>query len=304
MADRPSARPGAATRAGWRRSQTILAPLLFLAPALISFSIFVLYPIAQSIRLSFYDWDGIGEMTWIGLGNYRELLADPVFYTALSNNLKWLALYLVAPALGLGLAIFLNQAVFGIRLARALFFLPFVLSQVVVGLIFGWFFNAQLGLFNQLLSWTGMGPAAPLESERWAIFVVILAGLWPHTAYCMILYLTALASLAYETVAVARLDGAGGLRLFWHVVLPQLRPASFIVVMVSAVSALRSFDLVMIMTLGGPYNSSTVLGYYMYEQAFLGFRFGYGAAVAVVQFIMMWLFVGYFLRRMLRQEAR
>ena len=288
--------------AWWWRHQRSLTPLLMLAPAALMFSLFVIYPIIASIWLSLHDWDGIGARNWVGLGNFSELFADPVFYTALANNLCWLALYLLAPVLGLGLALFLSQKVRGMRLIRAFFLLPFVISQVVVGIIFAWFLNADFGLLNQLLAVIGFAPVAPLESERWAIFGVILAGLWPQTAYCMVLYLTGLTGVRGELVDTARMDGAKGAGLLWHVVLPQLRPVTFIAAMVCVVSALRSFDLVVIMTAGGPYNSSTVLGYYMYEQTFANLRYGYGAAIATVLFLLMASCVGLFLWRLLRRE--
>jgi multiple sugar transport system permease protein len=280
-----------------------LAPFLFLAPASLLFAAFVLYPIVENIRLSFFDWDGIGPRIFIGLGNYRELVTDAVFWTALVNNGWWLAVYMLAPVFGLLLALFLNQTVAGIRLVRSLFFMPFVISQVVVGLMFSWFLNHHFGLLNEMLGWHGLAAVAPLESERWAIFAVIIAGLWPQTAYCMILYLTGLTLINREVLDAARVDGAAGLRLLWHIVLPQLRPITFIVALVSVVGALRSFDLVMIMTLGGPYNSSTVLAFYMYEQTFLAFRFGYGAAIATVLFVLMGTLVGFFLWRLLRRES-
>jgi multiple sugar transport system permease protein len=286
----------------WWRHQRTLTPLILLAPGLALFTLFVLYPIAESIRLSFYDWDGVAPKVWVGLGNFAELFGDPVFYTALANNLCWLGLYLLAPILGLGLALFLNQDVRGIRLIRALFLLPFVISQVVVGLIFAWFLNADFGLLNQLLPHIGLPQVAPLESGRWAILAVILAGLWPQTAYCMVLYLAGLTGLRPELIESARMDGASGSMLLRHVVLPHLRPVTFIVAMVCVVSALRSFDLVMIMTAGGPYNSTMVLGYYMYEQTFHSLRYGYGAAIATVLFALMATCVGFFLWRLLRRE--
>lgn len=293
-------RRGAVT--GARRGGTGLAVMTLLAPACALFAALVVYPIFESVRLSFYDWNGIGPKTWAGTANYRELLADDIFYTAIRNNLCWLVLNMLAPALGLALALFLNQAVAGIRLIRALFFLPFVISPVVVGLVFGWFFNTRFGMLNQIFVWLGAEPIALLDSERWAIFAVILAGLWPQTAYCAILYLAGLMIIRPELIEAARLDGAKGWTLLRYVVLPQLRPITFIVVMVCIVSALRSFDLVMIMTVGGPYNSSSVLAYYMYEQTFLSFRYGYGAAIATVLFVLMSVCVGFFLWRLLRQE--
>ncbi|MDQ2961950.1 MAG: sugar ABC transporter permease [Pseudomonadota bacterium] len=295
---RASARAGG----GSRGRHVGLSTLLLLAPACLLFSLFVLYPIARSVEISLYDWNGVDAMRWVGMGNYRELFADPVFRTALANNLRWLGCYLVAPVLGLGLAVFLSQNLPGMRAVRSLFFMPFVISQVVVGLVFSWFFNARFGLFNEILGRLGLPPMAPLDSERWSIYTMIIAGLWPQIAYCMILYLTGLATLPAELIDAARVDGAKGLSLFRHVVFPQLRPVHFIVAMVCAVAALRSFDYVMIMTLGGPYNSSTVLAYYMYEETFIGLRYGYGAAIATVLLALMSGIIFVLLWRLFRHE--
>jgi len=256
--------------------------VILLAPACLLFALFVIYPLLRGVALSFYDWNGVDAKVWVGLGNYRELWADPVFQTALANNLRWLACYAVAPALGLALAVLLHQRLRGMRVVRSLFFMPFVLSQVIVGVVFGWFFHSRFGLLNEILGAVGGPHVAPLDSERWALYTMIVAGLWPQTAYCMILYLTGLATVPDELTDAARVDGAKDPSLLRYVVIPQLRPVHFVVSMVCAVAALRSFDYVMIMTLGGPHNSSTVLGYYMYEQTFLSLRYGYGAAIATV----------------------
>ena len=145
----------------------------------------VIYPIGASVWLSLHRWNGVGPKLWLGLGNYRELWADPVFHTALANNLRWLGGYLIAPIMGLALAILLQQALYGMRVVRSLFFMPFVISQVVVGLIFGWFFHSRYGLFDRLLQFAGLPPLAPLDSETWSLYTMIVAGLWPQTAYCM-----------------------------------------------------------------------------------------------------------------------
>jgi multiple sugar transport system permease protein len=292
--------------AGGRRRAPVggggLSTVVLLAPACLLFGLFVLYPIAASVVLSLHDWDGVGVKRFVGLANYRELFLDPVFLTALANNLRWLAGYAIAPVAGLALAVFLRQALPGMPLVRSLFFMPFVISQVVVGLVFGWFFHSRFGLVNGLLGPLDLGPFAPLDSERWALYAMIVAGLWPQIAYCLILYLTGLAALSPPVLDAARVDGARRVALLRHVVLPQLRPILFIVAMVCAVSALRSFDYVMIMTLGGPFDSSTTLAYYMYEQTFLGQRYGYGAAVATVLLLLMSAIILGLLWRLLRRE--
>jgi multiple sugar transport system permease protein len=281
-----------------------MAPLWFIAPAALFFATFVLWPIADSIWISLHDWDGVRPMRWVGAGNYRELFTDDVFYTALVNNFYWLVAYMAAPVGGLAIALFLNQNVWGIRFYKSMFFFPFVISQVVVGLVFSWFFNGDFGLLNVVLRGIGLPGIQLLGDPDRATFAVIVAGLWPQTSYCMILYLTGLTAVSGEIVEAARMDGARGWRMLRLIILPQLRPATFIAIVVSVVGALRSFDLVSIMTRGGPFDSSTVLAYFMFEQTFLSFRYGYGAAIAVVLFLIMDVYIAFFLVSMLRRERR
>lgn len=275
------------------------AALLFLLPACVMFGVYVIYPILSSLVLSFYQWDGIGEKAYIGWDNYRELFGSPTFGVALRNNLLWLVLLMLAPPIGLAFALYLNQNVRGSRLVKSLFFSPFVLSGVVVGLVFSWFFDPAFGLLKALL---GVGIPV-LGDERWATFGIIFAALWPQIPFCMILYLTSLTSINPEAIEAGRMEGAKGWSLLWHVVLPQLRPATFMSVTLTVIAALRSFDLIAVMTGGGPYDSSTVLAYFMFDQSIKYFRFGYSAAIAVVLFLIMSVFIAYQLRRLLRSEA-
>jgi multiple sugar transport system permease protein len=379
-------------RSWWRANQQRITPILFLAPGILMFGIYVIWPIFESFRLSLYDWDGLGEKTWVAFGNYAELWRDRNFWTSLENNIIWLVLYMLAVPGGLAIALFLNQTVRGIRIYKSLFFFPFVISQVVVGLIFAWFYAPNFGLLykviesvrtspfqNGLVTWLvwltvlllagalvwallgvfarGRGGQASLRAlalpiaavlivaifalgfwlvpdctalrtpvclweatRAWVIgdgdgiailaepkmvtYGIIAAGLWPQVAYCMILYLTGLNNVAPDQVEAARLDGAKGFRMLWFVILPQLRPATFIAVVVTVIGALRSFDLVSIMTGGGPFGSSRVLSFYMYQQALseTGYRMGYGAAIAVILFAIMMVFISGFIWKMVRDE--
>ncbi len=287
-----------------RWNQRDLAPWLFLAPGILIFLVYVIIPIFQSVWISFYEWDGLGPKTWVGLGNYVDLLDDDSFYTSLKNNLIWLVLYLLAIPAGLAVALFLNQTVAGIRLYKSLFFFPFVISQVVVGLIFSWFYAPDFGLLPKFFELLTGSQVAILADERYATYGIIAAGLWPQIAYCMILYLTGLNNINPEQVEAARMDNAKGWSMLWHIIIPQLRPATFIALVVTVIGALRSFDLVSIMTVGGPYGSTRVLSYFMYEQALseYGVAMGYGAAIAVVLFAIMLIFITLFIVRMLSQE--
>ena len=288
----------------WKKNQQRIAPWLFLAPGIFMFAVYVIFPIFQSIGISLYEWDGLGEKEYVGIANYVELMDDRAFYTSLKNNVIWLLLYMLAIPAGLFVALFLNQTVRGIRIYKSLFFFPFVISQVVVGLVFAWFYDPKFGLLNIGLQALGFEPIAVLADEDWVTYGIIAAGLWPQTAYCMILYLTGLNAVDPEQIEAARLDNAKGFKMLWYVVLPQLKPATFIAMVVTVIGALRSFDLISIMTDGGPYGSSRVLAFYMYEQAFseYGFRMGYGAAIAVVLFLIMMIYITAFLFKMYRDE--
>ena len=315
------------TSPSWlRRNKLAVAPWIFLIPALIFFAIYVVVPIFQSLWLSLYEWNGLytadGQSTaeWVGFGNYIKLWSDPNFWTSLRNNVAWLVLYMLAVPVGLFIALFLNQTVTGMRFYKSMFFFPFVISQVVVGLIFGWFYNPDFGVVGSLWKWAFCEEttnilgnvtskcASPvpdiLSSPEWATYGIIAAGLWPQVAYCMILYLTGLNNVAPDQIEAARLDGAKGWKMLWYVVVPQLKPATFIAIVVTVIGALRSFDMIAIMTQGGPFGSTNVLSYYMYEVAIseFGERYGYGSAVATVLFGIMLIFISYFLWRMYQDE--
>jgi len=297
------------TQSFLQKNRMIVTPILFLLPGILFFSVYVIWPIVQSFNISLYQWDGLGEATYIGLANYQELATDRNFEISLWNNVRWLVLYLLAIPLGLFIALFLNQTVMGIRIYKSLFFFPFVLSQVVVGLVFTWFYLPNDGLFDQIMGLVGIDiSGGVLGNPNTATYGIIAAGIWPQTAYCMILYLTGLNAVDPEQIEAGRLDGAKGWRMLWHVVLPQLKPATFIAFVVTIIGALRSFDLISIMTNGGPFGSTRVLSFYMFERALseFGFRMGYGSAIAVVLFLIMLIFIAYFLWQMWRdeQEAR
>lgn len=307
-------------RSWFARNKLAIAPWLFLSPALLFFAIYVIIPIFQSLSISLYEWNGLSEARWVGFENYQKLWTDPKFWISLKNNVLWLFLYMLAVPAGLGIALFLNQTVTGMRLYKSLFFFPFVISQVVVGLIFGWFYNPDFGVVGSLWKFffcetttnilgnpttkCAVQPFDILGSSTYATYGIIAAGLWPQVAYCMILYLTGLNNVAPDQVEAGRLDGAKGWKMLRYVVLPQLKPATFIAVVVTVIGALRSFDMIAIMTQGGPFGSTNVLSYYMYETALseYGFRYGYGSAIATVLFFIMLFFIAYFLWQMYLEE--
>ncbi len=288
----------------WQRNRMAITPWLFLAPGLFMFLVYVILPIFQSIWISFYQWDGLSPKSFVGISNYLELWQDENFYISLKNNFIWLVLYMLAVPIGLFIALFLNQTVAGIRIYKSLFFFPFVISQIVVGLVFTWFYNPRYGIITIVFNFFGAEAPSILGNETYVTYGIIAAGLWPQIAYCMILFLTGLNSVSPDQVEAGRLDNAKGWRMLWHIILPQLRPATFMAIVVTVIGALRSFDLISIMTKGGPYGSSRVLAYYMYETALseYGYRMGYGATIATILFLIMMVYITFFLWRMYKRE--
>lgn len=293
-------------RTYWKQHQQRLTPWVFLFPGVFMFLVYVIFPIFQSFGISLYEWDGLGDKVFIGFANYIELFDDEAFYTSLKNNVIWLFTYMLAVPMGLFIALFLNQTITGMRIYKSLFFFPFVISQVIVGMVFTWFYDPSNGLLNEILGIFGISPLSILGDEKLVTYGIIAAGLWPQTAYCMILYLTGLNSINTEIVEAGRLDNAKGFNMLWHIILPQLRPATFIAVVVTIIGALRSFDMVSIMTDGGPWGSSRVLAFYMYESALseYGYRMGYGSAIAVVLFCIMMVYISFVVVKMYRDEKR
>lgn len=286
----------------WRRHREWITPTLLLAPGLMLFLLIIVIPTLQSFRISLYDWDGFGEMSWVGLGNYRELFADPQFFVSLRNNVVWLVLFMLAPVGGLALALLVNQKIAGIRLAKSLFFMPLVLAPVTVGVVYSWFYDPTFGMMALIFQAFGATAPAVLSDPQLVTFGIVAAALWPQIAFCLVLFLAGLNNLDEDILGAGRVDGARGFGMFWHIVLPQLRAASVIALTVTVIGALRSFDLVAIMTQGGPYGSSSVLAYQMYEQAIFSYRMGYAAAIATVLFVIMAVFIIWYLTRIVSAE--
>lgn len=282
----------------------LLTPALLLAPPLALFMLMIVLPILQSIWISLYEWDGAGPASWVGLANYRELLSDAQFYVSLKNNALWLVFFLLAPVIGLALALFLNQKLFEMRLVKSLFFMPLVLAPVIVGVVFTWFYDPTFGIIAILFRAIGLTPPAILSNETFVTFGIIAAALWAQVAFCLVLFLAGLSQLDSEMIAAARLDGAERWSLFRYIVLPQLRPVAFTASILTVIMSLRNFDMIAVMTQGGPYGSSTVLAYQMFDATIFSFRAGYGAAIATVLFAIMSIYIAVFLWHSLRQEAR
>jgi multiple sugar transport system permease protein len=259
--------------------------LLFLAPALALLGVFVLYPIAQLFRVSFHRWDILRDrMTWVGLANYRGILADPDFWSVLGNTLYYVAVTVpLGVALSLSLALLLHDRVRGVGLLRTMVFTPVVTSSVAAGIVFVWLLDAERGLVNAALGLVGLAGPRWLQSETWAMPAVILMTLWKQAGYNMVLFLAGLQGIPASYYEAAELDGAGrGWRAFRHITWPLLWPTTFFVLVISVIQAFRAFEPMYVMTRGGPVGATTTLVYYVFEKAFKYGDMGAAAAVSVL----------------------
>ena len=195
----------------WERNQLKLAPFFFLAPAILIFLIYVIYPIFDSIWVSFHEWNGMDKSglkkngtpnwRWVGLQHYITLFTDDdEFYVSLFNNIRWLVFSLLAIPIGLSLALFVNQNIVGMRYIKSLFYFPFVINAVVIGVIFTWFYNPKYGALTLVLGFFGLDPIAFLADENLATYGIIIASFFPGIAYTMILYITGLTGINREMI--------------------------------------------------------------------------------------------------------
>ena len=294
-----------------RKSKINWTPYLFLAVPLIIYLVWIIGPMLYTFYLSLTDWDGISpEAKYIGLNNFDTLFSSlgkrlpSAFQFSLLNNLKWLLIFITVPvAVGLGLAVLLNQGIRGDRFFKMGIFLPQVLSFAVIALLWAWVYNPRAGLINSFL--TGLGVADPpawLADKQLAIWAIIFAASWRQIGYIMILYVAGLKNVDPTLLEAAKVDGAGKWRTFRSITFPLLAPITAIVVVISIIDSLRSFDMVWIMTRGGPGNASNVLAVLMYIQAFNNYKMGLGAATAVVLFAISFVFIVVYLSRIMKDE--
>lgn len=279
------------------------AAWLFLAPALIFLGIFLFYPIAYLLYLSFTTGSFTVEgIEWIGGRNYLRLFTDADFWQVIGNTV-YFTVGTVIPTIiiPLGLAALLNRSIALRGILRTAYFIPSVTSLVAVGLSFRWLFQTEGPINNWLLS-LNIDPIPWLSSTFWAMPVLILLSSWKQLGFNLVVFLAGLQTIPQSRYEAAELDGANDWAKFWYITLPGLKPTLVFAVLTTAIFTLRSFEQVYIITGGGPLNSTNLLVYYIYEQAFARFEFGYAAAAATVLLAIAFIFV-YFYLQIWNQES-
>ena len=262
------------------------SPWLFAVPALAVYVAFLVYPALSSLFFSLTNWDGLSATyKFVGLSNYFKLPHDPVVVTAVRNNLIWTVVTIAVPTIiGLLLAIALNGKVHGKPILRLIFYTPAVLPLVSIASIWGWLYNPQYGAINEFLRLIGLGSLAQpwLGQDSTALAAVMVPAIWLRVGFPMLLYLAALQGINTDMYEAATVDGATKSQQFWHITMPSLRPAHYIVLALSLIDSFKVFDLIYAMTYGGPGTATQVMGTWMYFNVFQYYQAGYGTAIAVV----------------------
>lgn len=277
--ERPGRAPG---RPGPSRGQRErIAAALFLLPDGIGLLIFVVLPMLLSIGLAFFQVSGFGSYKWVGLGNYRRMMSDPLFWDSLQvTGIYVLVLVPLLFVISLGLGLLVKQKLPGTGIFRTLFFMPYIVSLVVVGLLWKFMLDEQVGVVNKAMHAVGLEGESWLGEPGLALGSVIAVMAWVMMGYYMIIFLAGLQEIPQEYYEAAKIDGAGPLTTFRTITWPLLRPTSFFVLLMSTVAAITGgLELIFVLTQGGPANGTSLAIFYIYQQAFLFGEYGYAAAM-------------------------
>ena len=255
---------------------------IFILPALVGTLIFIVIPVICSFGLSFAKWDLLNPIQFVGLSNYKDIFADDLFYKILWNTIVFaVSTSVLGVIIPLVLACILNSKIRGSEFYKTAYFLPFITPMIVIGVVWEWIFDPNIGFLNHILhlhiNW--------LYDTHYAMTALIIVSVWKLIGYNMLIFLSALSGISQSMFKAAKIDGASPFQTFKNVTVPLLSPSIFFVVIITAISSLQVFDLIYLMTQGGPFESTNVLVYAIYKNAFEYFNVGKASAIAYVLFI-------------------
>lgn len=278
----------------------------FLALPLAIYAGIIIVPFFRSIYFSLTNWDGVSPTySFVGLANFARVFTDPAFSMSLWHNVLWTLIFLALPTgLGLLLAIVLDKDIVGATVFKSIIYFPMIFSFVIVGMIWTFVYEPKLGVLNLFLRLLGVRnwQIAWLARPGTALLAIIVAAAWQHTGLCMVLFLAGLKTVRTDLVEAAKIDGCNTWQMYRRVILPQLASVTVVVISLTVINSLKSFDIVYIMTKGGPFRRSEVLTTFMFRESFWNYRMGYGSAVAVVLFLLILLTITFYLRQTLKAE--
>jgi multiple sugar transport system permease protein len=265
----------------WRQSETTAA-FLFLLPAIFGFFTFYLLPLIRGVYLSLTDWDLLSIPNFVGLENYQRLLGDKLFWNSLLVTAEYVVLNIgFQTVLAILIAVLMDRLTRSMAI-RGMLLLPYLIPNVVVGLIWFWMLDLQLGISNQLIEAVGLNRIPFLGSTAWAIPSIAAINIWRHMGYTALLVFAGLQAIPKTAYEAAAMDGASEWKMFWRITLPLLRPVLAVVLVITMIGSFQIFDTVAVTTKGGPVNATRVIYYYIFQKAFDQFEFGYAAAIALV----------------------
>lgn len=274
----------------WRSEA--FAGYLSILPALIVISVFAVFPVAFSLGVSLFKWSlASPTITFVGARNFETLFASDTFWQVLRNSLFFsIGTVVLIVALAFNLALLLDVKIRGIAFFRALFFIPHLVPMAMIATLWLFLYEPQRGPINALLGLLGIPGPAWLQSTSWAMPAMIIVKVWKAVGYYTVLYLAGLQGIPQELYEAAKMDGAGFWRRTWHITLPLISPMTLFIVIVAVIGSFQDFDQIVVMTRGGPVDSTNVLVYYLYEQAFRNYQVGLGSAIAVLMLAMLLVF--------------
>lgn len=256
-----------------------------LLPALAGIGFFTVLPTLGSFLLSFTSWDMLGNPRWVGLANYQDLMGDPLFYRVMAQTGMFVLLYvLLDVSLALGLAVALNQQIRGMGWIRTAYFMPVVTSMVAGAILWNWIYDPRYGILNAFLGAFHMEPVRWLSDPHVALVSLVIVSVWKNLGYDMLLFLAGLQAVPAQQLEAASLDGAGSFRKFWSITLPTIAPSLVMVTIMATIRGFQTFDSVYLMTEGGPHRATTIVGYWLFQNAFTYFKLGKASALAYVLF--------------------
>jgi multiple sugar transport system permease protein/sn-glycerol 3-phosphate transport system permease protein len=260
-------------------------------PNLALFAIFNYRPLLYNAWLSFHDWDFLSPVPiWVGMDNYVDVLTDPHFHRVVQNTVVFmLGGVCLTIVIGLGLALLLNQKLAGRDAARSVLFAPYVLSGAAIAVVWVYIFDPTYGLLRTIVSPLGLVPPNWLRDQFWALPAIIIVYTWKNVGYTMVICLAGLQAIPKELYEAARTDGANAWGRFRHVTLPGLAPITFFLLVTGILASFQTFDLIHVLTRGGPVDATSTMVYYLYEQGFIAFKAGYAGVAAVLQFVVLFI---------------
>ena len=267
-------------------SESKVAPYLYILPYTLVFLLFIAVPTINSFRMSFFDWNIVGNKEFIGFGNFKELFADKIFLKSVKNTIAYTLIYVpLYVAIGLLFAMFVNKKSVASTVVKTVMYIPYICMIPAIAIIWRWLLDSNFGVLNFYLEMIGIAPIKWLTDPNIVLKTLVMVILWQTSGYSMVVLLAGLQEVPKELYESATVDGAGPLRKFWNITVPFLQPSFFFLLIMGVIGGLKTFGQPYMLTLGGPGDASKTIVMYLYYQGFHYFRMGYAAAASVVLFL-------------------